>query len=74
MASKGHKDVVRRTWDTEQYEQRAKQREAAERAGKRYRPEDDREKEKEKSKEVRQEREREREKESRRGVVVACEC
>ncbi len=31
-----HKDVQRRTWDVEAYEQRAKERERAERSGKRF--------------------------------------
>lgn len=38
-----HRDVQRRTWDVEEYEQRAKEREKAERAGKQYKSKEERE-------------------------------
>ncbi len=34
--SKGHQDVQRRTWNKDEYEARAREREATERAGKKY--------------------------------------
>lgn len=43
--SGAHKDVQRRTWDKEEYEQRARERAAAERAGKKYKTREELEKE-----------------------------
>ncbi len=43
--SKGHQDVQRRTWDKEEYEARAREREATERAGKKYKSQAEQEKE-----------------------------
>lgn len=45
MSNKGHQDVQRRTWNKEEYEERAREREATERAGKKYKTQSDLEKE-----------------------------
>jgi len=45
MANKAHQDVQRRTWNKDEYEERAREREATERAGKKYKTQSDLEKE-----------------------------
>ena len=40
-----HKDVQRRTWDKAEFEARAREREATERAGRQYKTKEEREKE-----------------------------